>query len=372
MIKQCLNFLSFNEMTWEVAALLSAVVVVSYLFTKVIMARALKKILFHRNKNWKEIFTKQKSFEPLAYVLPLFLLHVGLAHIPSIPLFIHSFLKAAMAFSVALLTRRLIMSFHAGYQLTDMAKRRPITGYVQLILLLLYVVAGIVITCALLDKSPLAFLSGLGAITALLMLVFRDTILSFIAGIQIAGNNLLEKGDWIELNSLGANGEVLDIALNVVKIQNFDKSMVVLPTYKLLDIGFKSWRTMENYGRRRVKRGFNVDQTSIKELSETQIADIKKDKGVMEYLPKDCKETNNMGLFRAYAAGYLAKHSKVFQDYTPIIRFLAPTEVGLPIEFIFFILDTRWRIFEEIQADIMQHLTARLHSFNLEVGQDIS
>ena len=315
-------------------------------------------------------FERLKTLKPVSYVLPLFFLQVGLAHVKIVPLFVESVLKAAMSWAIALLVRRLILSFQAIYEKYPMAKRHPVTGYVQLIMLLLYFVAAVVIICDLFNKSPAVFLSGLGAATALLMLVFRDTILSFIAGLQIAGNNLLEKGDWIELPSHGANGAVMDITLNVVKIENFDKSLVVVPTYKLLDVGFKSWRNMQDVGRRRVKRELSIDQHDFKELNAEELKAIHANKDLMKYLPKDTKITNNVGLFRSYVAGYLTKHPKVYQDYPPIIRLQAPSLVGMPLQLIYFVADTRWRHFEETQSDIVQHLIARLRDFGLRAGQE--
>lgn len=370
MVQEYLDMISFHKLTWHAVLVLSAVVFVSYLFAHFILNYAVRKILSRRSKDWQSVLEEQNTFRPLSYVLPLFFLHVGLDHVNIVPPIVLGVLKAGMTWMVALLIRRFIISLQKVYEKNPLAKRHPVTGYVQMILLLLYAVAGVIIICALLNKSPVVFLSSLGAATALLMLVFRDTILSFIAGLQIAGNNLLEKGDWIELPSHGANGSVTDITLNVIKIENFDKSSVVLPTYKLLDVGFKSWRTMQMSGRRRVMANINIDQKTIVELTPTQIKGLLGNKEIAQCLPQDIKETNNMGLFRAYTAGYFSRHPKVYQEYVPIIRLLSATEVGIPLQLIFFIADTRWRHFEEARADIIQHLLARLQDFELQVGQE--
>ena len=370
MLQKYLNMISFHELSWQTGAILVGLALFSYIFAQVILTRLIKKVVFRKHKEWQKVFDKLGTLKPLSYVLPLFFLQIGLAHVKLVPLFVESVLKASMTWSIALLIRRLLLSFQAIYDTYPLSNRHPVTGYVQLVMLFLYFITGVVVICDLFNKSPAVFLSGLGAATALLMLVFRDTILSFIAGLQIAGNNLLEKGDWIELPSYGANGSVIDVTLNVVKIENFDKSLVVVPTYKLLDVGFKSWRNMQDVGRRRVKRELSIDQHDFKEFNAEELKAIHANKDLMQYLPKDTKETNNVGLFRSYVAGYLGKHAKVYQDYPPIIRLKAPGIVGMPLELIYFVSDTRWRHFEETQSDIVQHLIARLRDFGLKSGQE--
>jgi miniconductance mechanosensitive channel len=231
-------------------------------------------------------------------------------------------------------------------------------------------------------KSPLGFISGLGAMTAVLMLIFKDTILSFIAGMQLMFNDLIHKGDWIEVPQFGADGDVVDIALYNVTVQNFDKTIVYIPTSKLMDGSFKNWRGMKEAGGRRIKRSINIDQSSIRFLHKDDIERLKHINLISDYLDSKLNEDvdadgtdpnrrklTNVGTFRAYIINYLKAHPKIRKDLTLLVRQLPPGPEGLPIEIYVFTNDTDWIVYEGIQSDIFDHLLAAVNEFDLSVFQ---
>ena len=269
---------------------------------------------------------------------------------------------------------------------------RPIKGYLQVISLFLYVAAGIVVISILADRSPVVFLSGLGALTAVLMLVFRDTILSLVASVQIMFNDMIRIGDWVEMPQADADGDVIDIALHTVKIQNWDKTISAIPTHKFISESFKNWRGMSESGGRRMKRAIHLDMNSIHFLSDEEVARLSRFEFLHDYLQakrKDLEVANarevagddvipdrrrltNVGTFRAYVRHYLSGHPKVHQGMTLLVRQLQPGAQGLPLEIYCFSNDTNWANYEALHADIFDHLIASLPEFGLRAFQEPS
>lgn len=276
------------------------------------------------------------------------------------------------------------------YDRRDTGERIPIKSHIQLFKIFIYVVGAIVILGQLTGKSPWLILSGIGVFTALLLLMFRDSILSFVACLQITSNDLFRVGDWLEVPKYGADGDVIDISLHTVKIQNWDKTITVIPTYKLLEESFKNWRGMSKSGGRRIKRAINIDVSSIKFCNMEMLERYKKMQCLKDYIEdkledieKYNKERNiennnvvdgrhltNIGTFRAYIKSYLRNHPKIHRDLTFLIRQLPPGSHGLPIEIYVFTNDTRWANYEDIQSDIFDHLLAVIPEFNLRVFQE--
>jgi miniconductance mechanosensitive channel len=268
----------------------------------------------------------------------------------------------------------------------------PIKGFFQAIKLVGTVIGLILILATILNKSPIYLLSGLGALTAVLLLVFRDAILGFVAGIMISVNNMVRVGDWIEMPKAGADGDVIDVSLTTVKVQNWDKTITTIPTYSLISDSFKNWRGMSDAGGRRIKRALFLDVQSIRFADEELISrwgkiDLLKDylKQKREEIEKANQERGtdltilgngrritNIGTFRAYCVAYLKAHPQVHQDMTFLVRQLEPTEHGLPLQIYVFCKDTRWAYYEAIQADIFDHLTAVIGEFDLRVFQNPS
>jgi miniconductance mechanosensitive channel len=271
------------------------------------------------------------------------------------------------------------------------AKNRPIKGYLQVVGIVLYIAAAVIIVSILADRSPVVFLSGLGALTAVLMLVFRDTILSLVASLQIMSNDMIRIGDWVEMPQANADGDVVDIALHTVKIQNWDKTVTTIPTYKFISESFKNWRGMSESGGRRIKRSLAVDMSSVRFLTEEEIERLSKFELLREYMKEKRdklaqydqeksalgpdviplkRRLTNIGTFRAYVLEYLKANPKIHKDMTLLVRQLAPTPKGIPIEIYCFTNDTAWTNYEGIQGDIFDHLIAVLPEFYLVAFQE--
>jgi miniconductance mechanosensitive channel len=270
------------------------------------------------------------------------------------------------------------------------AGNRPIKGYLQVISLFVYVAAGIVVISILADRSPVVFLSGLGALTAVLMLVFRDTILSLVASVQIMSNDMIRIGDWVEMPQANADGDVIDIALHTVKIQNWDKTISTIPTNKFISESFKNWRGMSESGGRRIKRAIYLDMSSIHFLSDEELARLSRFEFLHDYLHAkrgelevanardvpgddvvpDQRRLTNVGTYRAYVRHYLRNHPKIHQGMTLLVRQGQPGPQGLPLEIYCFSNDTDWGNYEGLQADIFDHLIASLREFGLQAFQE--
>jgi miniconductance mechanosensitive channel len=270
------------------------------------------------------------------------------------------------------------------------ARNRPIKGYVQVVSLFVYVAAGIVVVSVMADRSPVVFLSGLGALTAVLMLVFRDTILSLVASVQIMSNDMIRIGDWVEMPQSNSDGDVIDIALHTVKIQNWDKTISTIPTHKFISESFKNWRGMSESGGRRIKRSIHLDLSSIHFLTEQEVERLSRLELLHDYLMAKREELaaansqdlppegivpehrrlTNLGTFRAYVSGYLERHPKVHPGMTLLVRHLSPGPQGLPLEIYCFSNDTEWGRYEALQADIFDHMIAILPEFGLRAFQE--
>jgi len=266
---------------------------------------------------------------------------------------------------------------------------RPIKGYVQVLKILVAIVTAVLILGTLLDRSPLIFLSGLGAMTAVLLLIFRDTILSLVASAQITGNDMVRVGDWIEMPQYGADGDVIDVALHTVKVQNWDKTITTVPTHKLISDPFKNWRFMSLSGGRRIKRALYLDMSTVRFLEPGEIdhfeqfallGDYVRDKraeleaynaeaGRNPEINADIRRLTNLGTFRVYVERYLRAHPHVHQDMTLMVRQRDPTPTGMPVEIYCFTNTTAWVEYEAIQADIFDHLLAIAPEFGLRVFQ---
>ena len=272
------------------------------------------------------------------------------------------------------------------------APNKPIKGYLQLGKLVIFCVAAILIIATLINRNPLILLSGLGAMAAVLMLIFQDTILSLVASLQIGSNDMVRIGDWIEMPSQNADGDVIEIALHTVKVRNWDKTITTLPVRKLITDSFKNWRGMQEAGGRRIKRSLFIDQRSVRFLEDAEVVRLEEFVVLNRYLEHKRKElaewnrkleemgarpvnerrVTNLGTFRAYAEEYLRHNPHIRQDMTLLVRQLQPGATGIPLEIYCFTNDTRWAVYEGIQSDIFDHLLAILPVFGLRVYQQCS
>ena len=357
--------------------------------------RSIEKFANYTIQQWDDILVEKHIVKRILYFIPLILLYVlsspilaGTSLIAlSQTLISFLFLIAGMMFLDAMLNALL-----AIYSKSAIAKEISITPFVQVLKLVLYFVTGILLLSLLLQKTPLYFLSGLGALTAVLMFVFKDVLMGFVAGIQLIANKMVAPKDWIEMPKYGADGDVLEITLTTVKVQNFDNTITTIPTYALINESFKNWRNMNLSGGRRIKRYVNIDLGSIKFCSSEMLERLKRIQLINQYIQNRQEEIlvynkkhqvdestlvngrrlTNIGIFRSYVEAYLRQHPVINKDMTFLIRQLSPSENGLPIEIYGFCKDTNWTAYEAIQADIFDHILAVVPEFDLRVFQEPS
>lgn len=267
----------------------------------------------------------------------------------------------------------ILLAFLDLYETTDKNRSRPLQGLVQALQILLFFIGAIVITSIIIGKSPAALLTGLGASAAILMLIFKDSILGFVAGVQLSRNNMIRIGDWIQMPDGSANGNIEEITLNTVKVRNWDNTISMIPPYTLVSSPFKNWRGMQESGGRRVDKRIFIDMTSLEVCSDYMIADICKSVPTFKEYIADMDFTyahpTNSQLYRIYVEGYLKRHPLVAQDLDLIIAQREPGQFGLPIEVYFFLTQKNWHEYEVIQSDIFDHLLAMASEFGLKLYQ---
>lgn len=362
-----------------------------FFICKIYLIRLIHIFTNNSTNTWCRLLFAPKLLSLISWFLPVILLHSGIKTIEGIPDFLIITIERITLIALVVLTIRslsiLLWKANDIYAEHEMSRNRPIKGIIQVIILILYGVGSILIVATLLNKSPWFFLSGLGAMTAVLLLVFRDTILSLVAGVQLTSNGLVRVGDWIEMPQFQADGDVIDIALHSVKVQNWDKTITNIPTHKFLENSFKNWRGMQESGGRRVKRSILIDISTIRFLSEDEQTKLSNFSLLQKYMKQkinDLKEYNsqfepelqvnarrltNIGTFRSYLVNYLKQHPKVSPNMTFLVRQLESGDHGLPIEVYLFINDVRWAVYEEVQADIFDHIFSILPEFGLRVHQ---
>ena len=340
--------------------------------------------------------TIDKAAAWLATAAPLLVVSRGIALVPNLPEWLYDAVRniaqALIVLSVAMAIVKALSYANEVYERLPRSKNRPIKGFVQVVKILVLCGAAIILVAVLIDQSPLLLLSGLGAITAVLLLVFKDTILSLVASVQLTTQDMLRVGDWITMDSMGADGDVIDISLHTVKVQNFDKTLVTIPTHRLVSDSYQNWRGMSQSGGRRIKRALHIDQNSVRFLSEEEVEGLKKFKMLKTYLadkreeiakwnaqelsgedaPVNARRLTNLGTLRAYIDAYLQWHPRISKDFTLMVRQLAPGPQGVALELYCFTDTTAWAVYEGIQADIFDHLIAILPEFDLKLFQEPS
>ena len=331
----------------------------------------------------------------IANIAPALVIYYGIGQITELPETLVAVVKKSCEIFFYLISAMIISHFldlvNTLWMRRPISAEKPIKGYLQVLKIIIYCICIIYIISDLMGKDPAVLLTGLGAMAAVLMLIFQDTILSFVASVQISSNNMIKLGDWIEMPQLNADGDVIDIALHTIKIQNWDKTITTIPTKKFLTDSFKNWRGMVEAGGRRIKRSIFLDQNSIHFLTEEEwkhLHHFSLLKGYLDEKEKEISEWNekqenkqyainrrritNIGTFRAYVDRYLHHHPKIHSDMTLLVRQLDLTSRGLPLEIYCFTNDIRWAAYEDIQSDIFDHLLAILPEFGLRVFQEPS
>jgi len=360
---------------------------------KVILIGMARRFAAMSSVTWDDILVEHKVFERIVHLVPAIIIFWGIDLVPEVPDGAVTVVRNVMlGYMILMLTLALSSSLGAGneiYGKTEMAKDRPLKGFVQLVQLVIWILGGIMIVAAILDRSPVLLLSGFGAMTAVLLLIFKDTIMSLVASVQITAQDMVRVGDWIEMPQYGADGDVIDVQLHTIKVQNWDKTIVTVPTHKLVSESLKNWRGMSQSGGRRIKRSLYIDVSSIRFQSDDEVADFRRLALLVDYI--DQKKTGlaeyneglkyevdaevnhrrltNVGTFRAYAYNYLRNHPMIRNDMTLLVRQLEPGPEGLPIQVYCFTNTTEWGEYEDIQSDIFDHLLAIVPEFDLRLFQ---
>lgn len=369
------------------------VIIFSYVAYKVTRKYLLKIIQVFVKKSkteWDDVLLEYHFFTRLSRIVPSLVIYNFSFVLPEIRGFVDKVALSYIVFTVILAIVSFLKAVNKIYSNYKISQERPIKGYVQIVEIITYIIGVIIIISILMGKSPVILLSGLGAMTAVLMLIFKDTILSLVASLQLSFDNMVKIGDWITVPKYGADGDVMEIALHTIKVRNFDKTIVTIPTSKLLEASFQNWSGMVESGARRVKRSLNIDMTTIRLLTDEEINEFRKIKVLKEYIEqkeKEIKEYNskdkdlgihsvnlrkltNIGMFRAYLLNYLKHHQMVHKDFILLVRQLPPSEKGLPIELYFFVDDTAWVNYEQIQSDIFDHILSVVQEFKLKIFQN--
>lgn len=385
---------TFDEMI--IAALLVILAIGLDYLCQAIFVGSMKKLAQHTHYQWDSLLLKRKVVHHLVHTIPGILVYalLPLAFIRGKGLLLLSQKICAVyiVFALLLAINGFILVFLDMYNMRQVNKNRPIKGFMQVLQVLLFFIGGIVIIAILIGKSPASLFAGLGASAAILMLVFKDTILGFVAGIQLSANDMLRPGDWITMEKYGANGTVIEVTLNAVKVKNFDNTITTIPPYALVSDAFQNWRGMSESPGRRIKRSINIDMNSVSFCTPEMLAKFRKISLLTDYIDEKEKELNayneahriddsirvngrrqtNIGVFRAYLVNYLKSLPEVSKELTCMVRQLQPTETGIPIELYFFSSVKDWVPYEGIQSDVFDHVLAVIPEFGLSVFQNVS
>ena len=363
---------TFDEMI--IAALLVILAIGLDYLCQAIFVGSMKKLAQHTHYQWDSLLLKRKVVHHLVHTIPGILVYalLPLAFIRGKGLLLLSQKICAVyiVFALLLAINGFILVFLDMYNMRQVNKNRPIKGFMQVLQVLLFFIGGIVIIAILIGKSPASLFAGLGASAAILMLVFKDTILGFVAGIQLSANDMLRPGDWITVPGSNANGIVQEITLNTVKIQNFDNTISTNPPYTLVSASFQNWRGMVESGGRRVMKSIFLDLNTIKFCTPDMLNTFRKEIPLLaDYKPDEGVTPTNSQMFRVYVEKYLTSLPVVNTDLDLIISQLQSTEYGVPIQIYFFSRNKIWKEYERIQSDIFDHFFAMIPKFELKVYQ---
>ncbi len=346
--------------------------------------------------DWDDLLVSNRFFDHFSILIPVVVVYatvdILLAGHPFFAEMVRRLSMTILVFIAVRMIDSILRTTEEIYKRGEVAKRKPIGGYLSVVRIVMFILAGIFIVSVLTDESPWGIFSILGGLTAVVLLIFKDTILGFVASLQLVSHDMVRVGDWIEMPRFEADGDVIDVSIHTVKVQNWDKTITTIPTYALVSNAFKNWRGMSESGGRRIKRALCLDMNSVRFCSEEMLENLNKFGLLNEYLQKKQEEIDhhnrehnldsstvpngrrqtNIGVFRAYIKSYLANHPKINKNMTFLVRHLPPTSKGLPMEIYVFSNDQVWANYEDIQADIFDHILAVLPEFGLRVFQEPS
>ncbi|HSM32230.1 MAG TPA: mechanosensitive ion channel domain-containing protein [Woeseiaceae bacterium] len=374
------------------AALLVAAVVVD-LVVKYIVVRTVQTVAERSSVTWDDALIEHNVIGRIVQLVPGLIIFVGVPFVPGLPDAVVQLTRnVATGYMVLVATMALtslLGTANTVYSSLPVAKSRPLKGFVQLLQIVVWILGAVLIVSAILDRSPLLLLSGFGAMTAILLLLFKDTILSLVASVQLTAQDMVRVGDWIEMPQFGADGDVFDVQLHTVKVRNWDKTITTIPTHRLISDSFRNWRGMSETGARRIKRAIHLDVNSIRFQTDEEIEHFKRFALLKDYIADKEEELadynasldeevdeavnkrrlTNIGSFRAYAWNYVKNRPDIHKEMTLMVRQLAPGPEGLPLEIYCFTDTTVWTEYEGIQADIFDHLLAIVPEFGLRLYQ---
>lgn len=372
--------------------LIALICIVANFLTKKVVVRIIFHMVSMSKFKWNDILLKRRVFHKLSHIVPAIIIYYFAPTFPRYQHLIESGANIYLIIVSLIVISSALDAFHDIYETFEISKIRPIKGVIQIVKIVLAIIGIILIISILLNKSPFILLSGLGALSAVLMLVFKDSILGLVAGVQLSANDMVRVGDWITMPKYGADGNVIEISLNTVKVQNFDKTITTIPSYSLISDYFINWRGMQNSGGRRIKRPIYIDVNSIRFCDDEMINKFRRINFLADYIderlveiqkfnethnidrsnPVNGRALTNIGVFREYIKNYLLNHSGIHKEMTLMVRQLEPTERGLPIELYCFTNTTVWTEYETIQGDIFDHLFAVAPEFGLRIFQNPS
>lgn len=363
--------------------------IIANFITKKVIIRFITHIIQKYQLAWGHILLERKVFRQLSHFVPAIIIYSFASTFPTYQKLIETLAMTYIMIVAFSVINRLLSVLNAIYQTYEISKTKPIKGYIQVTKIIVVIVGTILILANLMGESPIILLSGIGALSAVFMLVFKDSILGLVAGVQLSATDMVRVGDWIEMPKYGANGDVIDISLNTVMVQNFDRTVTMIPSYTLISDSFINWRGMQESGGRRIKRALYIDMSSIAFCTKEMIEHFKEIDILVDYIVEreleveaynreheidrsnivNGRALTNIGVFRAYITQYIQRHPGIHQEMTLMVRQLAPGEHGLPIEIYAFTNIIQWSAYETVQADIFDHLFAIAKEFELRIFQ---
>lgn len=389
------NWVKYINLLLLLSVLVVLVFMVQYL-TRRILHSVLKRVSTMTGIEFLRHLSERRFPHYLAMIIPFSLVKGSIPiifdHFPRTMVMVDKLVDIFLIFYVIWLISSIVNAFSDTLRSRPSLADKPLDSYVQVVKIILYAIGFIVLFSILTGQKPGVILGGLGAASAILMLIFKDTILGFVASMQVSTNDMVRIGDWITMPKYGADGDVIQITLTTVKIRNFDKTITTIPPYSLVSDSFQNWRGMVETGGRRVKRSIYVKQSSIRFLSDEEVKELLKVQAVNQYISTRSQEIEaynqsvgadkslalngrnltNMGLFREYIKNWLSLHPDVHKEMLLLVRQLQPTSKGLPLELYFFTATTEWERYEDITSDVFDHVTAAARFFDLELFEDIS